>query len=363
MAAEPEPEMPELLRLTCRGGVGTSTEPTEIMDVDSVVLRSHGKRIGTAISAARLGEAAYAKALAQQFNYGTAENEMKWDATEPTPGNFTFAAADSIADFAKQHEMSLKGHTLVWYSQLPAWVSALTGESVREAMTRHIEGSITHFREKYPGLVVSWDVVNEAIDTPMGVATLRDSVFLRELGEDYIAEAFRVARTADPDALLFYNDFGIEGTSAKANFAYEMIKKLVDAGVPIDGVGFQMHTGADDRGPSREELRTNIQRYVDLGLKVNISEMDVNLCRYSNGPLALEQQRFRYNRIVSTCFEFEACESVAVWGVTDKYSWLNTFQTCSGAPYQAKPLILNDDYQRKPAFWGVYDALKGCYYE
>jgi len=142
-----------------------------------------------------------------------------------------------------------------------------------------------------------------------------------------------------------------------------MVKKLVEAGAPIDGVGFQMHTTADDRGPTREEFRTNLQRYVDLGLKVNISEMDVNLCLYSNSTFALEQQRFRYNRIVSTCLQFDACESVAVWGVADKQSWLNGFQTCTGAPYQPEPLIFADDYAKKPAFWGIRDALDGCYYD
>lgn len=330
----------------------------------SIALREVGPRVGTAISGTRLGDADYEKLVATQFNAATPENEMKWDATEPVQGQFSFSRADAIVEFAVAHDMLVRGHTLVWHSQLPSWVSALSGaDVVREAMTAHVRGVMTHFRETYPGVVVLWDVVNEAIDTPMGVAGYRDSIFYRELGEDYVAEAFRAAREADPDALLFYNDYGIEGTSAKANAAFDMVKKLVDAGVPIDGVGFQMHSTADDRGPTKDEFRTNIQRYVDLGLKVNISEMDVNLCRNSNGTFALEQQRFRYNRIVSTCLEFEACQSVTVWGAIDKASWLNGSDVCSGAPYQAKPLLFDDQYQPKPAFWGVYDALNGCYYD
>lgn len=355
---------PELLSFACRGSARTSTEPTALADPNVPTLRAVGPLVGTAIGGSRLADADYAKLVGEQFNYATPENEMKWDATEGTAGQFTFTSADAIVDFAVAHQMKVRGHTLIWHSQLPSWVAALTGvDAVREAMARHIQGVMSHFREKYPGVVVSWDVVNEAIDTPMGVAGFRDSVFYRELGEDYVAEAFQLAREADPDARLYYNDYGIEGSSAKANAAYEMIKKLVEAGVPIDGVGFQMHAVADDRGPSHDELQANIQRYVDLGLKVNISEMDVNLCRNSNGAFGLEQQRFRYNRIVSTCLASGACESVAVWGALDKASWLNNSDVCSGAPYQPMPLLFDDKLQKKPAFWGFYDALNGCYYD
>jgi endo-1,4-beta-xylanase len=355
---------PELLSHECRDSDEKSAEPSELPAPESVVLRGRGRNLGTGIRRAQLMEPDYAATLAQQFDFGTPENEMKWDATEPTPGGFIFAASDPIVDFAQQHQQTIKGHVLIWHSQLPPFVNALKGaDAVREAMTRHINGVMGHFRDAFPGVVTRWDVVNEAIDTPMGVAAFRDSVFYRELGEGYIAEAFQIAHAADPDARLFYNDFGIEGANVKAAATYEMIKKLVDDGVPIDGVGFQMHTTADDRGPSREEFRVNIQRYVDLGLKVNISEMDVNLCLNSNGEFALEQQRFRYNRIVRTCLLFDACESVAIWGIIDKYSWLNGFQTCMGAPYQALPLLFADDYAKKPAFWGVHDALNGCYYD
>jgi len=351
-----------LLRYDCRGSERSSAEPAAAQAVTA--LRDTGRRVGVALSSARLREADYAAAAAREFNAATPENEMKWDALEPSPGQFTFAAANGIVEFARDNQMTVRGHTLVWHSQLPAWVHALVGpDAVREAMARHIEAVVTHFKDTYPGSVVAWDVVNEALDSQAGEVVFRDSIFYRELGEAFIGEAFELARRADPDAQLFYNDFGIEGLGAKANAAYELVRRLVESGVPIDGVGLQMHTGIDDRGPSHDELRQNIERYAALGLVVHITEMDVNLCLVSNGDFALEAQRFRFNRILHTCVETSGCESVALWGVTDASSWLNDVELCREAPYQPMPLALDAAYAKKPAWWGIYDALTGCFYE
>lgn len=325
-------------------------------------LRETGHLVGVALAAHRLRTPEYAHVAATQFNYVTPENEMKWDVIERTPGTFNFRDADTIVEFARNNHMKVKGHTLVWHSQVPEWVEELQGpEAVRAAMERHIRETMVHFMDEYPGMVVAWDVVNEAIDSQNGVAGFRDSVFYRELGEGFIAEAFTLARSIDPDVILLYNDYGIEGLGAKSNATYEMVRRLVENNVPIDGVGFQMHTTGHDFGPQRLEFEQNLQRYIDLGLRVNISEMDVTLCfGYGDREQAWAAQRERVRQMVGTCTQFAACESVTFWGVADRDSWLRTQRPCDDTNFEPWPLLFDDDYQPKPAWYGAYDAFTGC---
>jgi len=335
-------------------------------------LRAADRQVGAAVSAAGLEDPAYAQTVAEQFNQLTPENEMKWESIEPEPGVFDFSRADTIVAFARDNGMHVRGHTLVWHSQLPAWVEALTGaDAVREAMTRHIQMVMAHFRDTFPGTVVVWDVVNEAMNVmqgPMGgVPIYRDSVFSRELGEGFIAEAFQIAHDTDPDVLLFYNDFGVEGVNgAKSTGTFDMVSGLVAAGVPIDGIGFQMHTAPTDQGPNSADFAANSARYSALGLQVEITEMDVSLCSTGSNVLGQELQRFRYNSIVSSCFGSPACRSVTLWGITDPSSWLNSNGCTQGTlvlDTKPAPLAFDEAYARKPAWWGIYDALAGCQYQ
>jgi endo-1,4-beta-xylanase len=373
MDAEPEPgDDEQLLSYTCRQDETKRSTPLASVEGEPVVLRAAGRRVGVAVSADRLSDPAYAATVAAHFNQLTAENEMKWDAIEPQPGVFDFSRADAIVSFARDNDMQVRGHALVWHSQLPSWMEQLTGaDAVREAMTRHIQTVVTHFRDTFPGTVVAWDVVNEAMNVmqgPMGgMAIYRDSVFYRELGEGFIAEAFQIARAADPDVALFYNDFGVEGTNgAKSNGTFDMVSALVAAGVPVDGIGFQMHTGPLDQGPNAADFAANVARYAALGLEIEVTEMDVSLCSIGTNVLGLELQRFRYNRILSACFESPACRSVSLWGVADANSWLNMNGCTQGMlmlETLPSPLAFDDAHARKPAWWGIYDALSGCTYE
>jgi endo-1,4-beta-xylanase len=361
-------ETPELLSFTCRQDPARRSAPS--FGANDETLRGTDRVVGVAIAAARLSEPTYAATAAAQFNQLTPENEMKWETIEPRPGVFDFVPADSIVEFAAGSGMRVRGHTLVWHSQLPAWVGALPSpDAVRAALARHIQSVVGHYREAFPGTVIAYDVVNEAIENVGPEARYRDSVFYRQLGEGFIAEAFQLAHAADPDALLFYNDFGIEGLQgAKSTATFDMVSALLAAGVPIHGIGFQMHTGPDDRGPSSGEFQANVARYAELGLAIDITEMDVNLCGIGNNSFSLEAQRFRYNRIVSACLASPGCRSISLWGLGDANSWLN--DTGCGAnglgtgalDSSPSPLAFDQKYVRKPAWWGIYDALTDCSY-
>jgi endo-1,4-beta-xylanase len=351
------------------GGTGPETVPTAIntpntppIDGEFSTLRqaadASGHLIGIAIQANRMNNGSYSSTALQEFNYVTPENEMKWNSLQPNPGQFNFGPADRIVAFAEQNGMKVKGHTLVWHSQLPNWVAALTTpDEVRAAMLNHIDTVVSHFK----GRIYAWDVVNEAWQN--GNA-LRTSVFMQQLGAGFIDEAFIAAKAADPDAKLYYNDFGAEGTGGKANAIYNMVQGMLQRGVPIDGVGLQMHTGSANANPTISAFQTNMQRIRELGLEVVVSELDVQTCTDTSPmDVRMDVQRSRYYDIVSACVDEVGCSAVTIWGVIDGLSWLNNnqqSQNCRNTTGQLPlPLLFDDAYQRKPAYGGVMDALLG----
>jgi endo-1,4-beta-xylanase len=303
-----------------------------------------GRFVGAALSTAHLGEPDYAAVAATQFSLATPENEMKWNATEAVRGTFTFDRGNAVVAFAAQNNMLVKGHTLVWHSQLPAWVGAIQDATdLHDAMINHVTQVVSHYR----GQIVAWDVVNEAMAD--NGQSLRSTVFFQLLGAGYIDDAFRAARAADPDARLYYNDYGAEGMNAKANAVYGLVQGMLSRGVPINGVGLEMHTSTAASSPSGSDVAQNMQRLADLGLDVVISEMDVQICTSD-----LATQSTRFHDIVAQCVAQTACKAVTFWGVPDKYSWLNG-QTCS----TPRPLLFDDNYNTKPAYMGVIDAFMG----
>jgi endo-1,4-beta-xylanase len=323
-----------------RGDGGSGVDPTTTLKYGAA---QSGRLIGVALGAARLSEADYARTAATHFNYATPENEMKWDATEATRNTFTFDRGDAVVGFAAEAGMKVKGHTLVWHSQLPPWVSAITDTTeLREVMINHITQVVSHYR----GKVVAWDVVNEAW-TESGHA-LRITVFSQYLGAGFIDDAFNAAHAADPDARLYYNDYGADGLGPKSDAIYNMVKGMLARGVPIHGVGLQMHTAPAD-SPAAVDIAANMQRLGALGVDVAITELDVQLCAGD-----LDAQSRRFHDIVTACVAQSSCKAVTVWGVTDKYSWRNG-QTCA----VPRPLLFDDDYVPKPAHVGVLDALLG----
>jgi GH35 family endo-1,4-beta-xylanase len=311
-----------------------------------------GRLIGTAVRANVLAvDSEYRETVLRHFNYVTAEYEFMWGNIEPTPGNYMFGPVDTTAAFAEQHGLPLKGAPLVWHLILPPWVNdGMTAADLQSAVDQRIDTLVG----RYVGKVATWDVVNEAM--PDGTGGYRNSIFLQKLGPDYIRNAFVRARQADPNALLFYNDFLAEGINEKSDFIYGMIQTLLAQGTPIDGVGFQMHLGGTFGPiPTTASVVQNLQRFADLGLRVRISEMDVQK-NFFDGKRAdqLALQRKVYHDMVAACLAVAGCESVTFWGFTDRYTWVNDYLGFGDAP-----LPFDFRYRQKAAFFGVRDALLG----
>lgn len=330
-------------------GATTQAKPRRAPGVPATLraaAEAGGLLVGTAVSTPALAEGEYRAILAREFNYLTPENAMKWGPLHPEPEKWNFSAADELVAFARAHEMRVKGHTLVWHQQLPAYVNdKLTREELRAVLVRHIQRVVTHYR----GKVFAWDVVNEAVDDTEG---LRKSIFLEKLGEGYIAEAFRLAHAADPKALLFYNDYGAEGLGPKSDRVYELLKRLRADGVPVHGVGLQMHIDATDF-PKPAEITANIQRLRALGLLVNISEMDVRITKVSGGPnRRLQVQRDVYRNVIAAGLRRGGIHAVTFWGFTDAHSWID------GHFGPDDPLLFDETYRPKPAYEGVMAALR-----
>jgi endo-1,4-beta-xylanase len=330
----------------CGGGSGTPTNPTPPPPPSTDTLKaagsSVGKMVGTAVQS-RLLSGQYETVAGREFSYFTAEYEMKWAVHEPSNGFFDFGAGDAIVGYAQSRGQRVKGHTFIWHGATPSWVNSLSPADFRAAFERHIRTVAAHYR----GRVHAWDVVNEAVADD-GI-NLRDTVFRQKLGDSYIADAFRIAREADPGARLFYNDYGGEGLTQKSNRIYDLLRELIAAGVPIDGVGLQMHVSANSRPPNAS-IASNMRRLADLGLTVHISEMDVRVNGVSGSTQTrLEVQRSAYYDIVKLCVVEPRCEAVTFWGFTDAHTWLDG----------DTPLLFDAQYAAKPAYTGVLDALRG----
>jgi endo-1,4-beta-xylanase len=305
-----------------------------------------GIEIGTAVAAGPLSsEDDYRDVLAAEFSGVTAENVMKPDALQPQRGEFNFADGDALVEFAQANGQVVRGHTLVWHSQNPGWLTGGTfsDEELREILETHITEVVNH----YEGDITYWDVANEVIDDN---ANLRDSVW-SQLGESYIADAFRAADAADPDAKLYLNDYSIDGINAKSDAYYELVQRLLADGVPIDGMGFQTHLIS---GQVPADMQQNLQRFADLGLEVAITEADVRIdLPVDDAKLATQADTFRGS--LEACLAVPGCVSYTVWGFTDRHSWVPGVFDGQGA---ATPMT--EDLTPKPAYDALLEALQAA---
>ncbi|WP_156045440.1 endo-1,4-beta-xylanase [Herbidospora cretacea] len=315
----------------------------------SAALRVHaqarGKFIGTALATSPLAnETAYRNIAATEFNQITAENAMKWSDTEPNDNQYTFGGADQIVNFATANNQQVHGHTLIWHQQTPGWVQSLSAANMRTAINDHIATVVGRYASN--PAVVSWDVVNEVFNED---GSFRQSFWYNTLGSSFIADAFRAARAADPDARLCINDYNVEGINAKSTAMYNLVSQLRSQNVPVDCVGFQAHLSTQYGFPN--DLQQNMQRFANLGVQVRITELDVRI-QGSRTSAKDTQQATYYSNVVNACLAVTACAGVTIWGFTDKYSWVpDTF------PGEGFALIYDNNYSQKPSYTAVHNAL------
>ncbi len=313
-----------------------------------------GLRVGAALNPNALsgGEAVYANTVRFQFNLPSPENATKWAAIRPAQYTFDWTDADVFARFARAGGQQARGHTLLWHQSIPAWLTGggFTTDQIRDILFHHIDTVAGRYRDD----LFCWDVVNEAFN---GDGTLRDSFWYNQpgigyaaTGPRYIEETFRRAASAAPNALLLYNDYDAETVNSKSDAIYAMAQDFLSRGVPLHGIGFQMHrTGLD-----YTSLRNNFKRFNDLGLELHITEMDIRI-PVTNGVATtadLEAQAEIYWNIVGVALGQPRFKVLQTWGFTDKYSWIPGFFPGYGAA-----LLFDENYQRKPAYWAVWNAL------
>lgn len=343
------------------------TYPDEDITVDltdNTPLRTYadklGKSIGVAAASYRYDlnndDAAETAAVGREFNLVVAENEMKFDATEPSQNTFNYGGADAVMWEADRHQQEVRGHTLAWHSQVPSWVSS-DGKKNNNGFTRRqlldiLKNHIYNVVGKYKGKIREWDVVNEVLDDDQSIVRsnpgsykLRPSIWYTYIGEEFIDSAFVWAHEADPSAKLYINDYGVEFQgSSKAEAYYNLVKRLQTSGRPIDGCGLQCHFTTGQLDTLR--LENNIKRYAPLGLNCIITELDIALANPSAAD-ALEQQAKEYGAIARIWLRNDNCPTLLVWGIADNHSWR-----------QNKPLLFDAGCQPKPAYYYMHAQLR-----
>ncbi len=345
--------------------------------------QTSGLLIGTAVRPAALSEPAYVSTLAREFNMVEPEDALKWEVVHPERGSYDFSPADQIVDFAARHGMKVRGHTLVWHRQNPKWLTEgkYTSGELAEILEKHIKTVVGHYR----GKIFAWDVVNEAFDE-LHPGELRSTIWRDQPGiaippsselrassnpvrselearssqqaYSYIERCFRWAHEADPHALLFYNEAEAETLNPKSDAIYAMVRDFRERGVPIDGVGFQMHIvhlHADV-----ESISANIKRFTALGVQVHITEMDVALPVDAEGNARAEDlplQADLYRQIATACVTHRlsdsGCTAIQTWGFTDKYSWIGSHSKKT----QGAALLFDRNYRAKPAYLALRNTL------
>jgi endo-1,4-beta-xylanase len=318
--------------------------------------------IGVAVNPNQLKDSVQSNFILKHFNSLTAENAMKMGPIHPEEDRFFWRDADAIVDFAQQHNLKVRGHTLCWHNQTPKWMfHNKDGKLVsKEVLLQRLKDHIYAVVGRYKGKIYAWDVVNEAVaDEPNRL--LRNSLWYQICGEDFISKAFQYAHEADPQAVLFYNDYNTEHPS-KRERVYQLLKKLRDAGVPVHAVGLQAHWSIAE--PSQENLETTIEKYASLGLQVQVTELDVSIYTDGNIPekagdvpiSAYTPEREQMQTAQYTTFfnvfrkSKKHITGVTFWNLSDRYSWLDNFPVRGRKNY---PLLFDEQLNPKKAYWGV----------
>ena len=323
-----------VLAACAAAGPNSAADPAGLQTLAS----ARGLRWGSAISSQGLDDPALTALLLRNVGSLTPENALKWGATEPAPGQFELDALDHLIAFSERHQLELRGHTLVWHQQLPGWLGALPPDELRNALERHVRTLVSHGR----GHLQSWDVINEPID-PQGHG-LRRSLWWERLGADYIADALRWARQADPSARLLINDYGLEGddpqTARKRIALLQLIDDLQRRGVPLDGIGLQAHLLAPADGTAQfQSLPAFLAELRRRGLQLEITELDVSDRLLPADPSTRDKAvAATYDAFLGAVLPEPSLRRITSWGLSDQGSWLNTaFPRADGRPQRPLP--------------------------
>jgi endo-1,4-beta-xylanase len=320
--------------------------------------------IGVAVSVNDISNPAEVKLILQQFNSLTPENDMKMGPIHPEENVYNWKNADSIVAFAQAHGLKVRGHNLCWHEQTPAWLfKGADGKLVtKDVLLKRLKTHITTIVKRYKGKIYAWDVVNEAIDDD-STKFLRNSLWYQICGDDFIIKAFEYAHEADPKAILFYNDYNTERPQ-KRERVYKLLKQLVDAKVPINAVGIQAHWSIYE--PSAAELEETIKKFSSLGLKVQVTELDVSIYPWEKNRRALrpgesdaytpeleKKQDDKYAEIFNIFRKYKnVISGVTFWNISDGHTWLDDYPVAGRKNY---PLLFDQNLQPKKAYWKVID--------
>ncbi|KAF9552293.1 endo-1,4-beta-xylanase C precursor [Agrocybe pediades] len=322
--------------------VGSTTAPSSTATVGlAAAAKAAGKKyFGSATDNPELTDTAYVAGLSNvnDFMQITPGNSMKWDATEPSRGTFTFSGGDAVASLAQKNGQLLRGHNCVWHNQLPNWVTAgnFDNATLQSIVTTHCSTVVSH----YKGQIFS-SYRSEPFNDD---GTWRDDVFHTTIGDGYVALALKAARAADPAAKLYINDYNIENTGAKATAMLNLAKSLLAQGAPLDGIGFQCHFIV---GSVPTSFQTVLEQFTALSLEVAITELDIRMTLPST-PALLAQQETDYQNVIAACNNVKGCIGVTIWDYTDKYSWVPS--TFSG---QGAACPWDENLVKKPAYDGI----------
>ncbi|MFC7142678.1 endo-1,4-beta-xylanase [Halosimplex aquaticum] len=306
--------------------------------------------IGAAVAAEPLRtDASYKKILRNEFNYVTAENALKMGPLRPARHTYDFRDADAVVDYAREHDQTVRAHTLAWHNQTPEWFQEwdYTDGQLEDFLRDHVHTTAGRYRSR----VDAWDVVNEAVADD---GTMRDNLWYDAMGERYLDRAFEWADEVASETDLYYNDYGADGVNEKSDAIYDLVSRMLDRGVPIDGVGLQLH--ALHEKPAPESVAENVRRFRELDLDVQITEMDVAYTPADDPgdrDARWEKQAEYYRAITEVCLD-EGVDTLVVWGVRDSDSWVSSwFESLTG-----DPLLFDAGNDPKPAYHAIKETLE-----
>jgi endo-1,4-beta-xylanase len=343
----------DFARLLLASAMKTDAQLARLRDLGA----KRGLLVGSTVSYAELQRPAFTNLLAQQAGIVVSENDMKWTRIHPEPDRYDFSRGDALVDFASAHQQKVRGHNLCWHEHNPAWLERVaTRENAADLLRAHIAAVAGH----YAGRIHSWDVVNEAVD----VNGLRDSIWLRLIGPEYLELAFRAAAAADPHALLTYNDYDLEQDTPqherKRQAVLQLLRSFRERKTPIHALGIQSHLKAGPNASSWTGLHAFLDQVAKLDLQIFVTELDVDDSALTADVAARDRGVSElYRDYLSSVLQHRQVKAVLTWGLTDADSWLNHAKPRSDGLPQ-RPLPFDADLNPTPAFYAMRDAIEAA---